>query len=440
MKYIFILAFAMVLNGLNKSYAQTSGVLDIEARSWDSNKTGTLKFVSHSQREIEHLDSPIVLKNADTITKYIFQKYFFTRSNIAGRNYVSILVGTDLGYIPLIVVDKNFNNSFSDDSVYKFYSSRIFKNEREFYDSLPLIKVDSLNIGLPAENTTIGLKLAPYFQGTKFLNDKETIKSANKYALSFYVTHFLCSKFEINQQPFRLEIIPHPLSFPIYNQHNLAQDGSRWNYIIYKINPDGSEKNVDWGIYQELVDHLKDTSHALKVLNKYFLMNSISLDSNIMSVSIIDSADYLKSKALPVSFISFPEIQAYSLNQKKWTEYDIKINKLTLVEFSGSWCGPCAQILPDLKKLYQKYSGKMGFVSMMEEKSKSDAEKYSIIHKLPWPLFYENIASAESLKAKMKIHVFPSFFLVNQKGEIIYRHSTNENMDELEKQILEETK
>jgi len=439
MKYSFLLISGLLLFGLNKSHAQKSAILKIESRSWETNKNGSFKFVAHSQRKIVHTDSLIVLKSGDTITRYIFQKYFFTKSVIPDKNYISVLVGTDSKYVPLLVLDKNFNNSFSDDSVYKFFPSRTFENEREFYDSLPVISVDSLKIGPCGENKYVQLKMAPYFQGAKFLNNEDVIKSAKKYALSFYVTNFLSADFEINSQLFKLEIIPHPLSFPIYNQTNLAQADARWNFMIYKMDQGGKEENVDWGVYQDIVDHLKDTSHAIKILNKYLLINAISLDSNKISVSIIDSAVYAKSKTLsPANHIQFSNFHAFSINKKKQVDYDFSKNKLTLVEFSGSWCVPCAQILPDLRRMYNKYSGKMAFVSIMEEGSKSDAEKYFKNHNLPWMLFYENIADTGTVKVMMNVHVYPSFFLVNQKGEIIFRHSTAGGMDEIERKIIEQ--
>ena len=51
---------------------------------------------------------------------------------------------------------------------------------------------------------------------------------------------------------------------------------------------------------------------------------------------------------------------------------------------------------------------------------KTDAEKYFENHNLPWMLFYENIADTGTVKAMINVHVYPSFFLVNQKGEIIF--------------------
>lgn len=436
MKFIFILIVVLFFGGIFQLTAQRSEAFKLKAKSWNLNENGTFKFVAPLKGNINHPDSPIILNNRDTITRYVFKKFFFTTPKIPARNYIAVLIGTDSKYTPLLVVDKNFDNSFSDDSVYKFSTSRTFANEKEFYESLPSISVDSLKIGPSIKNRSLSFKLAPYFRGTKFLNDKNVIKSAKKYALAFYATNYLSSDFVINKQLFEFAIIPHPLSFPIYNQTNVAQGGSRWSFVISKINQNSKGKYIDWGPYQKIVDHLKDTSNAISILNKYLLINSISLDSGLISVSIIDSINYAKSTNHSHGNLkNFTMVQGFCLNNNKWMKYDFSKEKLSLVEFSGSWCVPCAEALPDLKMLYKKYSAKMHFVSIMEEQSKSAAQKYFMIHKLPWMIFYEDIAATETVKTRMNNHIFPSFFLVNQKGEIIYKHIAAGGMEEIERKI-----
>lgn len=435
MKLFFLLIIELFLVGVFKSSGQTSETLRLEAKSWNSNGNGIFKFVTPLKGNINHPDSPIILNNRDTITRYASSQYFFTTPKIAARNYLAVLVGTDSRQVPLLIVDKNFNHSFSDDSVYKFSPLRTFANEKEFYDSIPFISIDSLKID-SLKNQSFSFKLAPYFKGTKFLNDKNVIQNAKIYALSFYATSYLSSEFAVNKQLFELAIIPHPLAFPIYYQNNLAQDGSRWSFVISKVNTNNRIKYIDWGPFQKLVDHLKDTSGAIKILNKYLLINSIALDSNLVSVSIIDSMDYAKSAKFPHENLKdFTKIHGFCLNNNERINYDFSKEKLTLVEFSGSWCVPCAQALPYLKRLYKKYSNKMHFVSIMEEKSKSDAQKYFMVHKLPWTTFYEDIEAHESVKTRMRNYMYPSFFLVNQKGQIIYQHSSADHLEEIENKI-----
>lgn len=420
----------------NPAISQINEYLKIKTVPWEGKSIGVIKFTAHSQTQVIHIDSPIVLSNRDTITRYFYQQYFLTSTKDSQKNYISVLVGTDSKFTPLLVVDNNFDHSFSNDSVYKYSPFRSFRSNREFYDSLPEIPIANLRIPSFSRTDTLWLRLAPYMEGTKFLNDEKVIKGEKKYALSFYVSNYLEAEFNVNNQQFRLAIIPHPLSFPVYKLPNNAQSKSKWSYIIYTLPKNGVGKYLHMGVYQDLVDHLKDTLKAFKVLNKYLLFNSISLDSNLINVSLIDSAVFTRATRISqTKYVTFPSIRAYSVSEKDSIDFKFNESKLTLVEFSGSWCAPCAEILPYIQLLHKKYANKMNFVTLMEEKSKEDAENYYIQHPLPWRVFFENIDDSNSVRSKLGIHIYPTFFLVNQFGEIIYRHSTSKEFETIETKI-----
>lgn len=71
----------------------------------------------------------------------------------------------------------------------------------------------------------------------------------------------------------------------------------------------------------------------------------------------------------------------------------------------------------------------------MEEKSKEDAENYYKHHRLTWQVVFENIDDSNSMRAKLGMHVYSIFFLVNEFGEIIYKHSTSNGIESMEEVI-----
>ncbi|CCA74139.1 related to TRX2-thioredoxin II [Serendipita indica DSM 11827] len=53
-------------------------------------------------------------------------------------------------------------------------------------------------------------------------------------------------------------------------------------------------------------------------------------------------------------------------------------NKLTVIDFHATWCGPCKMIAPTFEKLAQQYAGKVNFVKVDVDEAQEVAQKYSV--------------------------------------------------------------
>lgn len=124
-----------------------------------------------------------------------------------------------------------------------------------------------------------------------------------------------------------------------------------------------------------------------------------------------------------------PELHGHHLNGKAFTN-NLKKNKLTLINFWASWCGPCRAEIPDLKNIYQSFN-KDGFdiiyVSIDEDsrawKTASDKEK------LPWTNISEAVDQNDSKNIEnFVVKEIPMNYLVNADGKIINRNITLDSL------------
>lgn len=56
----------------------------------------------------------------------------------------------------------------------------------------------------------------------------------------------------------------------------------------------------------------------------------------------------------------------------------IKENKLTLVDFWATWCGPCRKLAPVIDEIANEFEGKVKFVKIKADENMQTAQKYSI--------------------------------------------------------------
>lgn len=120
--------------------------------------------------------------------------------------------------------------------------------------------------------------------------------------------------------------------------------------------------------------------------------------------------------------------------------------KYLLLDFWGSWCGPCRKSNPHLKELYNMYSEK-GFeiVGVAQEnrsleKSKVSWSKAVKEDGLPWiQLLNEELKEKVDLVKAYNVSGFPTKILVDKAGIIVWKGVGSENeLDGLLKKIFEQ--
>ena len=123
--------------------------------------------------------------------------------------------------------------------------------------------------------------------------------------------------------------------------------------------------------------------------------------------------DEVKKKVTPGK--QAPDFTLNDINGKPFSLSSLR-GKYVVLDFWGSWCGWCIKGMPDMKKYYEKYSGKFEIVGIdcndTEAKWKDAVKK----HELPW--IHVKSEKADATPQKYAIEGFPTKLIVNPDGTI----------------------
>lgn len=103
---------------------------------------------------------------------------------------------------------------------------------------------------------------------------------------------------------------------------------------------------------------------------------------------------------------------------------DSLLGKNILLNFWATWCGPCMQELPFLKKIYDEFKGNnLVMVSVSLDRDSLKMANTIAEKKMNWI----HIFNDEAIKESFQINPIPQTFLIDEKGVIIYNSFNREN-------------
>jgi len=117
---------------------------------------------------------------------------------------------------------------------------------------------------------------------------------------------------------------------------------------------------------------------------------------------------------------------------------EVQKNKITILDFWASWCGPCRNEMPFMKQLYAEYKPKgLGIVGISLDESAADWNKAINDLKLEWPQM-SDLKGWESAAATMfQVQAIPHIIILDSEGTILEKGLRGDDLKQFISQKLQ---
>jgi thiol-disulfide isomerase/thioredoxin len=125
----------------------------------------------------------------------------------------------------------------------------------------------------------------------------------------------------------------------------------------------------------------------------------------------------VQTNPTPLPDFNLPDVSGNLHSISEWQ------GKILIINFWATWCPPCRKEIPEFIALQEQYSGKgMQFIGIAID-DQDAVEDYLVSTKINYPMLIgglDGIALAHQLGNS--IDAVPFTLIVDQQGQIIYRH------------------
>lgn len=172
-------------------------------------------------------------------------------------------------------------------------------------------------------------------------------------------------------------------------------------------------------------------SSSMSVLESSVSQVEQSTSSSAVSISSSSVSATASSSSVSESKV-YNIVQDFELYDRNGNAVKLhsKLGKPVIINVWATWCGPCRTEMPDIQKLYEKYSNDIEFVMLNATTTRNESvekvEQYIQQNGYTFPVYYDTNGAGQNA---LNIWAFPTTYVLSSKGEILFNAARMMDID-----------
>lgn len=250
--------------------------------------------------------------------------------------------------------------------------------------------------------------------GFEYYNGTETVRfegqasllyladSPPEESLQLFFEKLRMGTWNVNDQPF--DVLLSKESAPPYRKE-------LYTYLYIDLNEDG--------IFDVMPDGFEayPVTEPFNIAGESWEITKIAADGSSITIDV--SEEKVDPKVALRPGTKAPNFSAETLTGNKISLESLQ-GKYVMIDFWGTWCGPCIDALPILKEAYETYGGEdFEIVGIANELSLERFGDFVERENLKWPQIPEIYEENNEIQELYSANSYPTYYLVDPEGVII---------------------
>lgn len=221
-------------------------------------------------------------------------------------------------------------------------------------------------------------------------------------SLQLYFDHIRMGSWTVNDQTFNVALIKE--SAPPYRIEP-------YTYFYIDLDEDGQFDIMDDGMEAYPV------TEPFNIAGESWEISDIKMDGSI--ITIVESEEEVDPKVALRPGTEAPLFTAETFSGDELSLSDLK-GKYVMIDFWGTWCGPCIEALPIIKEAHATYGGEnFEIVGIANELNLERFGDFVERENLQWPQIPEIYEKESEIQELYSVNSYPTYYLINPDGEIV---------------------